>query len=439
MQISHIKIHNVLGIADLEFEPGKFNALTGKNGTGKTSVLEAIKAATQCGHDATLLRKGATEGEIVLVLDDGSQIHRKITADASKSNMVAGGKRQLRPTDMIRALTDLISVNPIEFLRAPKKDRARVLLESMPLQADADRLAKISGVPVTAEPGVHALHVIEAVRKQVYDDRTGTNRAVAEKEATINQLRAALPDAPGGVEGDEDAITAKLDAERARRDAEADRISTKLSGMEAQFVETVANLKAEAADKIRAINDQLAVDVAAQNDWIVGVRTAAARQRELNQQKFAETSSPLSTAIGAIRQNREAAAKRQVTIATIQQMTSHLEELRKDAAAQTAAIEAIDAYKLELLSSLPIRGVEVIDGEITRDGVPFDRLNTAQQVQIAVQIAKLRAGKLGVVCVDGIELLDPGSFEAFREQAMASGLQLFVSRVSGDDFTISVD
>ena len=49
----------------------------------------------------------------------------------------------------------------------------------------------------------------------------------------------------------------------------------------------------------------------------------------------------------------------------------------------------------------------------------------------------LRAGKLGVICCDGLELLDSAAFAEFQKQALDSGLQLFVSRVSDDAFTIT--
>mgnify|MGYP001493802624 CR=1 FL=1 len=92
-----------------------------------------------------------------------------------------------------------------------------------------------------------------------------------------------------------------------------------------------------------------------------------------------------------------------------------------------------------------IRGIdlEVRDGEIFRNDVPFDRLNTAQQVEVAVEVAKLRAADLGVICVDRIECLDSASLEAFRKSALESGLQLFVTRVAdhvdGEGFQIETD
>ena len=120
----------------------------------------------------------------------------------------------------------------------------------------------------------------------------------------------------------------------------------------------------------------------------------------------------------------------------IENLRTELATLTKEAAQQTKAVEDIEAYKAELLAGLPIPGVEVIDGEIYREGVQFDRLNTSQQVGIAIEIAKLSAADLGIVCVDGCELMDSAHLEELRRQAAESGLQMFITRVTDDDFGI---
>lgn len=441
MKISRIHISEILGIKELEFAPGDgFTEIAGPNGAGKTSIMEAIKAALNGGHDATLLRKGATKGEIVLVLDDGSEIHRKVTAKGSTTDLVRGGKKQKSPVEAIKALTDMMSVNPIDFLRAPEKDRVRVLLESMPLSADTAKLAEITGIPVNVPPGTHALYVIEALHKQIYDDRTGLNRAVREKDGTINQLTEAMPEVPGGVEGDEDSLQAQLDTARTARDAELARIRTKLDGIRTDHQDKVDKIKGDAQAEIDAIRARMQSEIDAQNSTLLDVEGKAALQRERTIQQFSDVATPMNAAIAAIRANRDAAAKRQQQAKIIEQMTDELDELRGEAEAKTAALQALDQYKADLLASLPIPGLEVVDGEIMRDGVPFDRLNTAQQVDIAVDIAKLRAGELKVVCCDGIELLDRASFESFRGRATEAGLQLFVSRVLQEgEFTIDTE
>lgn len=436
MRIAHVKISNILGIAELEFTPEGFNEISGPNGTGKTSVLEAIKACVSTGHDATLLRKGAEKGEAVLVLDDGTELTRTVTADKSANKVRKEGKNVSRPAEAIKALTDSYSANPIEFLRARKQDRVKVLLETMPLEADIAKLQEITGIPVTAEPGTHALSVIETLHKEIYDDRTGTNRAVKEKDNAINQLRMTMPDAPGGVEGSEDEIIAQVRAADEAKNAELERVATKLSGIKKANQEKIDAIRAEAQKQIDAIKEKALKDVEDIHTEERRIEGLAGTQRENTIQKHASTVAPLNTALEAIKSNRSAHAKREQAMQTIKTMEQDLTGLQADVARQTKALADLEQYKADLLAALPIPGVEVKEGEIYRDGVHFDRLNTAQQVWVAVEIAKLRSGALGVCCVDGIELLDPKAFEEFRDQALASNLQLFVSRVSGEDFAV---
>ncbi len=306
----------------------------------------------------------------------------------------------------------------------------------MPLEADFDKLAEITGIPVTADPGTHALSVIELVYKEVYDDRTGTNRAVKEKNNAINQQKLTLPDAPGGVEGSEDEILAQVRAADEVKESELTRIGEKLTGIKKTNQEKIDAIRAEAQRQIDAIKEQAVKDVDAIHTEERRIEGLAGQQREKTIQKHSETVVPLNTAEETIKTNRGAHAKREQALVFIKQMEQDLQGLMADADRQTKALAALEQYKADLLASLPIPGVEVKDGEIYRDGVVFDRLNTAQQVWVAVEIAKLRAGDLGVCCVDGIELLDPKAFEEFRAQALESNLQLFVSRVTGDEFSV---
>lgn len=436
MKISHIRIQNILGIDHLEFSPEGFTQITGPNGQGKTSVLEAIKAATGQGHDATLLRHGADKGEVVLVLDDGTEIQQRVTATRTTRDVVRDGKKVTKPGDAIKALTDALSVNPVEFLTARPKDRVQVLLESMPIALDADKLAAVAGIPVTAHQGAHALAVIDHVRQQVFDDRTGTNRAVKEKDATINQLRLAMPDAPGGVEGDEDSLRAQLEAARVTRDTEQQRIDAKLAAIRAESVERTQSLKDEARAKIDAIQAGLAAAIEAERTTLADTEAKAGRVRSKAGQTYHEAANPLEAAIAAISSNRDAAAKRKATKDTIDLMAAELADLQADAARQTKALDGIDAYKADLLKSLPIPDLEVIDGEVYRKGVPFDRLNTAQRVGIAFEIAKLRAGDLKAVCLDGCELLDEEHLAELERNAEESGIQVFITRVHGKEFAV---
>lgn len=437
MKIQHLRIENILGINHLELTPGNtLTEISGGNGKGKTSILEAIKAGTQGGHDATLLRKGAEKGEIVLVLDDGAELHKRITADKSTLDLIKDGKKVPRSSDTIKGLTDMLSVNPVDFLTAPKKDRVKVLLEAMPINADPGKLAEITGIPVDAQPDVDGLALIDLLHKQVYENRTLTNRAVKEKDSTINQLRNAMPEAPGGIEGDEDELRAQIQAVNDTKQNEHNRIDTKLIGLKRESDAKIQALRDEYRAKIDALNAELSQAVEAERAALADSEARAARVRQKATDTCAATLQPLQAAVAAIAANRDAAAKRKVTIETLAKMETELTELQADVESMTAALAAIEKYKGELLDSLPIPGLEVRDGEVFRHGIPLDRLNTAQQVEIAIEVARLRAGDLAVCCVDRFECLSPETLAEFRERAAQSGLQLFVTRVDSGNMQI---
>ncbi len=436
LKIAKVKLSNILGITELEFTPEGFNEISGPNGTGKTSVLEGIKAAIQSGHDATLLRKGETKGEAILVLDDGSEISKTITESKSTPKVKIEGKTAPRPGEFIKGLTDLFQANPVEFLRARKQDRVKVLLETMPLVADATRLMEITGIPVKDNDEIHALDLIETLRKQMYDDRTGTNRAIKEKNNTINQLRQAMPEPIAGVTGSEADMQASIEGYDLARDAELNRITEKLDGIRKANQSQIDEIRAKAQADIDAIKTAAQTAVDGLKAKLADIESKAGAQRELTLTRHTELVQPVKSSLAAIKADRDNAAKREQAIETIKQMEKQLLELQADEKWQTQALADLEGYKSELLNSLPIPGVEVKDGEVYRDGVVFDRLNTAQQVWIAVEIAKLRSGTLRICCVDGFELLDQKAFDAFKEQALASDMQLFVSRVTNEEFSV---
>lgn len=447
MKIAHITIKNILGTRELDFAPAAgFTEIVGPNGSGKTTVLEAIKAVFKGGHDATLLRDGAEKGEIVLLLDDGTEIKKTVREHTSNVQLSRDGRILPRPAELIKQLVDRLSNNPVAFLTAPKDERVSIFLQSMPLTADIAKLEQISGIKVANAEGLHAYLVIEHVYDQVFKDRASTNRAVDEKEKTIKQLRQALPDAPDGIIGGEDELEAQLVEIDARKDKDLGEVHEKLSTFTQTINTQVATSNQTYDGQIEELQKQIEALRTAKAEAVAGFRTrvtsvegkANVKRQEIKDAHRA-TREPVETQLTILRTNRNAAAKREQTLETIRMLEGELVELNNDVARQNKALEDIKQYKSDMLDNLPIPGVEVRNSEIYRDNIVFDRLNTAQRVDMAVELAKLRAGELGVVCVDGIEAMDSATFEEFRQKSQASQLQFFVSHVTDGPFGIKTD
>ena len=84
MNITKIKVKNLFGIKEYETD-GKSLELSGKNGVGKSSVIDAIRyALTNKSSREYIVRQGETEGEILVETDTGLAIDRKV-----RTNMAA--------------------------------------------------------------------------------------------------------------------------------------------------------------------------------------------------------------------------------------------------------------------------------------------------------------------------------------------------------------
>jgi len=436
-RVKRIHIQNILGIEDLEIEPGRITLIQGENASGKTSVLEAIKEAVRGGHDATLIRHGADEGEVVLVFDDDITVRKRIRRHGSQVDVRHPTMGKISaPQSFLNGLFDRLALNPVEFLYA--SDRATKLLEAMPLEVDEGRLGEALGdasadLPVGVDTdGRHALEVIEAVRKVVYDERTAVNRVVRENQAAAERLRESLPAESEAV--DPQAIE-RLEAEKAEKEEAVRRELRHITAAEQDKVQAITSAAANEIERLReAIRE---VERRAEAE-ISAARQVAANAREGAQAEAGPDITRMAEEIAAARERLREAGRHENIRQMLDETERRAEEHARKSERLTEAIRRLDALKGQLLEELPIPGVEIRDGEVYRDGVPFPRMNTAEQVKLAVEVARLRAGDVPLACVDGMECLDQRTFDLFIASLDASGMQAVVTRVSNDPLTVEV-
>lgn len=446
-RVKKLTIRNLLAFEELEFEPGQVTLIEGANAEGKTSILEVVDAILGGGHDATLLRKGEEEGEGVLVIEDpggdfdGVEIRKRVTPERSTLDVTHPrlGKVSAAQT-FVNGLHDAIAVNPVRFILSD--NRAELLLEALETEVASDDLREAIGdvdpgeVPVDdlirGVEGLPAPDAIDRVHKAVYNARTGVNRVVREKETTAAQLRETIPEDVGDVDAlekelgvAESAVEELREEQTKERDLVATATATAVEDIARKRDERVSELQAQ----IAAVREEAEEEIAAAKEE----REAKLQQiRQEYEPRITETREEAAT----LREKIKAAENVARTRSMIEQHETTAEEHAAQSEAMTAALDRLDALRANLLDELPIDGAEITDGEIYVDGIPFDRLNSAKKAEIILGVAELRAGDLGLVCVDDLEMLDSEHFEAVVSRLRESPLQAFVTRVSDDALTI---
>lgn len=101
---------------------------------------------------------------------------------------------------------------------------------------------------------------------------------------------------------------------------------------------------------------------------------------------------------------------------------------------KTVTIEAIDAEKTAQLAraAFPIDGLGLDDAGVTWNGLPFKQASTAEQLRASVAIGLAVNPRVRVLLVRQGSALDAASMAALAAQAAAAGAQVWVERVSDD-------
>jgi flagellar biosynthesis GTPase FlhF len=450
LKVSRIKISNILGIESLEFAPSPvgLTVVRGKNGSGKTSVIESLRTAFNGAHDATLLRTGAQKGEVVLVLDDGTEIKKTVdenSADVRVNHPEIGPVS--RYGSFLKKLADTLSLNPIEFLTASPKDRVNLLLQAIPMRITADQIGFVPQIALSGvDLGKHALESFSQIHKNLFEYRRGVNRAEKEKRATVSQLTETLPaDPDGGNWSDvfdqrqKELGALRLAAQEKTSAIRADYASI-VDAANKVYMETSAQLERELSEQIEKLRADTEIARKYAQEKRDGQISCAEKNRDESlaheKEQYDPRNQELVAAISEAKTMIEQHAKTEKTREFIAQLTTEADHLEKQSKSFTSALSQLEVLKASFLQKLPISGVEIRDDDIFIGDIPFDRVNTARKVEIAIEAAILRSGSLPLIVCDGIEALDSETFRIFRDKIEQRGVQCIVARVDDSEFGI---
>lgn len=443
--VTKILIKNVLGIETLAFKPGRrWTRISGDNGTGKTSVIESLKSILGGGvHDVKLLRKGTEQAEIGLELSDGIELQKIIKPESAEFKGIHPEMGEIgRPVTYLNRIRDKIASNPVEFLTAKRKDQIDILLNSIPMTVTKEQLSFVPEL-FTKDIGfdAHALQVIEAIHKSVFSKRADVNRTIKAQDGTIEILsKAAPPEAPEGT---------TWKAEKKRLEAEIKKLNadTKAAMDSAQ---TSSNKEYEEGkkvyeDAINTIDDDLQAGVKKLEADAAARREALRKSREKAVEQFTERATKTQAKYREDYNRQYAPLKEQLTTAenrseeeirfdesrkTIDTLKENNRTQEKESKHLDDVLYQLSNYKSHLLEKLPVAGLEVKDGDIFFNGIPYETVNEAERVKLAARLSIERAGICRLVVLDGLERLSQRNQKILMEELAEADMQMIGSFVT---------
>ncbi len=456
MRIARAAAHNLKGFADFDQNFGDVVVISGRNGEGKSTVLDLVYSAFVTDSNRDLLRTGEQEGWILVVLEDeGETIEIRRTLEPGKVSEPkikrSGGGSTGAYGRFIKELLDTVAMDPLrKVMTASPERQVQILLETIPMDLDQKALIEVvAPLDTHIVPGdllvkvrkMAALDAIKTVSDAIYSRRTDLNREAKAKRTHAKQLTESIGQDAGQdwkavAAGLEETLSGLAGSEAAeRRQAEADfnefKRQTALNAMQdRESLNREINLKIAALEEER--NSRRA--------WIdKAERDAVSRLFVAHQENLADIDSKFRPERSRLTVERDSAQQNAINQARIEQTrkiaAEALEvagEFEADAGLITKALGALDQMRTKLLEKLPIRGLRIEGGKATLDGVPIEELNTASRALFWIRVAVMRAmtKSLGVVLLDDCEHLDDTNWPKLLEACKASGVQFLITRVA---------
>ena len=393
--------------------------ISGRNGQGKSSTLDAIEAALggKGAIPAKPVRKGAESSKIVVETTDYI-VTRTFKGDTSNLTVKSkDGAKYGSPQAMLDALLGDLSFDPLGFTRKGSKEQSEIL-------------RRLAGIDFSA---------LDTERSRAFDDRTVVNRDVKRLEGELSGI-AKHDDAPDA-EVSNVALVAELKEANKAHDAvramfaDADSIQAAAKATDARIVagtSEIERLQGEIAERMANITKYEAA-CAKMRDEAALLRVA--HEKRNDEAVKAAESLPDVAAIEARIAGADAINAKVRSNARHAEVAGILAKKRAESEAMTSKIAEVDAAKAKALgeAKFPLDGLSIDDDGVTLNGLPFDQASQAEQLRASISIGAALHPNLGLMLVRQGAFLDDDALALVAKAAEDEGLQILVERVGKGD------
>lgn len=469
MNITKIKIKNLFGISEYEAD-GSSVELAGKNGAGKTSVIDAIRyALTNKSDRKYIVRRGETEGEILIETDNGLRINRKArTTQADYKSVKKDGREVGSPESFLRDIFTPLQLNPVEFISLPEKQQNAIILDMIEYPWDMQKIKEWFGeIPswVNYDQNILAvLNDIQSENGEYFQNRQDINREMRNKRAFIEEIASAIP-AGYEVEKWEKASAGPVYQKIERIRKENEEIQKAKSLLELRdnkvrkFEADREIAKTSIAREIGARRTQIENEITRMEDQIRNLKAEKESLAEKMADKTAVIEEQFKAAVAKYDAEVEAYAEYrdkepqstkelEEEAAMIENMKAHVNEYRRMQGLQsdveilkeesellTERIEKARSLPGEILetANIPIAGLTIKDGVPLINGLPVSNLSDGEKLDLCIDVAIQKPNGLQIILIDGVEKLSTSVRETLYKKCKDKGLQFIATRTTDDE------
>jgi len=391
MKIINLQSENIKRLKAVDITPTEnLVQITGKNGHGKTSVLDSIWWALEgakniqivpINKDATTARIKLDLGELAVTrtfkkADNEKGFTTKLEVTNADGVKVTGGGQA-----MLDKLLDAITFDPLEFERMKPKDQFDLLRKFVP---DVD------------------FEAIDIAEKDDYESRKEINRDLKNEKVAANGV--------------------VFDAENSHEYVEISDLANELTeaGKRNSDIELRRNNRKAFVIKIKKNYEDAKKLVAEAEGWSKMIEDAGPLAElidvsELN--KKIDNASESNKAYDAFELNQKHAI--------------NALKLEKESDALTKQMQDRQIKKRKAISEakFPVKNVSLEDGIVLLDGVPFEQGSSAEKTRASLAIAMANNPKLRIIFIRDGSLLDDESEKIVREMAVKNDFQIWQEKV----------
>ena len=405
MKIAKLELENVKRVRAVELMPAEsgLTVIGGKNGQGKTSVLDAI--AWALGGEKYRPSAAQRDGSVLpprlhIVLDNGIVVDREGKNSSLKVTDPTGKRAGQQLLD---EFVEKLALDLPKFLNQNNKEKASTLLKVIGMEAEVRSLDEKEAAAYNRR---HALGQIadqkEKFAREMPDYPDAPSEPVSASEL-IQQQQAILL---------KNAENQKKRENLAALKHQAESLENRVEELKNRLSEAIADL-----DKIRA-DEQIAEKTVEQ------LQDESTEELEASLAQIDE----INTKVRA-NMDKEKAMQEASDIRTqYDELTLEIENTRRE--------------RTDLLSkaNLPLPDLTVEKGELLYRNKAWDCMSSSEQMIVAVAIVRALNPKCGFVLLDKTEQFDVDTLESFGKWLEKEGLQAICTRVStGEECEIIIE